>query len=187
MTQLIPSQKDYGPVTFDGENPEWLNIIAELNHIQRIAVEEPERAVGLLDNLQRRILIFIAAEEAQSELIKTCEVYRHYIIYTLYTNLKDATCEFSLHEKFRCEYKRLLGEKSEIVKVKTHPKHIPDFFVKIDGRLLPVEIKAQKFGDKAQEQLKRYMKFYGCENGIAVAPKLSTKLDQSIGFIALHC
>lgn len=64
-------------------------------------------------------------------------------------------------------------------------KHQPDLWVTVYGEEIPVEIKVSNFNYKALEQLKRYMKFYNCEKGVAIGEKLTTKLPKNIMFISI--
>ena len=50
------------------------------------------------------------------------------------------------------------------------PNHQPDFWIEVKESLFPVEVKRGAFNKKALVQLQRYMRFYGCNRGFAVAP-----------------
>ena len=51
---------------------------------------------------------------------------------------------------------------------------------------IPVEVKKFEFGRAALKQLLRYMKFYKCDKGIAVAKKLIVELPENIRFISIE-
>lgn len=93
--------------------------------------------------------------------------------------------EFHLHKKFKENYK-LFFPKAEILKVKNSPENIPDFWLKENNVIFPVEIKLKKFDKTALSQLLKYMDFYKSEKGVAVAPILKTKLPENITFIKLN-
>lgn len=61
--------------------------------------------------------------------------------------------------------------------------HIPDGFVRLDGEVLPVEVKRRRFTPLGRDQLLRYMAAYGASRGIAVAPELACDLPASITFV----
>jgi hypothetical protein len=92
--------------------------------------------------------------------------------------------EFDLHKKFKSMVSTLIPG-AKIILFKNNKEHIPDFWVDVNGLRSPVEIKYGKFGFSALKQLKRYMKFYDCKSGYAVARELTCTLPNSITFIPL--
>lgn len=74
-------------------------------------------------------------------------------------------------------------------KISYHPHqnchHIPDAWIEKDEEYIPVEVKLGDFNKSALEQLRRYMKTYKCEHGIAVGRKCTVSLDDNIQFISL--
>ena len=68
---------------------------------------------------------------------------------------------------------------------------IPQFLIKRTPKtcrfhgVVPVEIKRVHFDLRALDQLQRYMRIYGCECGISVAPKLASLLPDSVKFIQM--
>ena len=121
-------------------------------------------------------------------------VYQPFIIaseYLMLTNserFKEVTSEKVLSNtfKYNLENNKYEGLKPCRVKVETNQKHIPDGFAVYKDEIVPIEMKASKFDDKAQKQLRRYMKEYGCSYGIAVARELTTNLDNNIVFIPVE-
>jgi len=69
-----------------------------------------------------------------------------------------------------------------LVEVKTIEGKRPDFLVKKDGVVFPVECKLE-FNKTAVKQLQRYMKLWRVTKGYAVAPMLKCELPASIVFI----
>lgn len=100
----------------------------------------------------------------------------------LYVVDGNRTREVDLYTLFQYNYKKLLGENAEIIKFKNDPSHIPDFWVKLDEELIPVEIKLGAFNSTALKQLQRYMNFYKSPKGIAIGESLKTKLPENIMF-----
>src|SRR5699024_9692813 len=91
--------------------------------------------------------------------------------------------EFSIHRLFESNYKRIFGEKVNIVRRKNDSKNIPDFWLN-DGRVdIPVEIKLGSFNENHLKQLRRYMNFYKCEKGVAVAKGLNCAIPDDVVFI----
>lgn len=69
---------------------------------------------------------------------------------------------------------------------KDNPKHRVDIWLTdSNGVSIPVEMKLWNFNKSALEQLQRYMKFYKCDKGIAVARALKVELPKNIEFINL--
>lgn len=65
----------------------------------------------------------------------------------------------------------------------SNSKHRPDLWLAIDGEEVPVEMKLNAFDSKALRQLQRYMNFYNCKKGIAVAKELDCKIPDNITFL----
>lgn len=111
---------------------------------------------------------------------------RHAISERVIGNFIDTQpSERDIHDWFRDNFKRILGEEYRIVDHKNNKNHIPDFWVTTpqDFKIVPVEIKLHSFDHKSLEQLKRYMNFYESDRGIAVGKKLKCELPENITFI----
>lgn len=91
--------------------------------------------------------------------------------------------ETDIHDWFKAHYKEHLGNDYEIIKRKNNPKHIPDFWLLKEDAYTPVEIKLNSFDSRHLKQLQRYMDFYKCQNGIAVAASLNCELPANVMFI----
>lgn len=108
----------------------------------------------------------------------------HSISTTVMKNFLDSLPdEMAIHEWFKKNFKKHLGEGYKIVKLKNDPKHIPDFWLEKEKINIPVEIKKGDFNLKHLNQLQRYMNVYGCENGIAVGKSLACVLPPNIKFV----
>lgn len=92
--------------------------------------------------------------------------------------------EFTIHQKFSERVKELLGNDAKIIKRIDDVHHRPDFWVRLNGEDIPVEIKLNKFNQKALNQLLRYMNFYETSKGIAVGSELDVQLPDNIIFIS---
>lgn len=79
---------------------------------------------------------------------------------------------------------KVFNECEVISRINDH-RHQPDLWLVVQGEEVPVEIKLKKFNRKALEQLERYITFYKCNKGVAIAEKLTTKLPQNIKFISV--
>src|SRR5690625_5381955 len=84
--------------------------------------------------------------------------------------------EFSIHRKFNEQVNDLLGSDAKIIKRINDIHHQPDSWVSIKGEHIPVEMKLNKFNQKALKQLLRYMEFYNSQKGI---DRKSTRLNSS--------
>lgn len=91
--------------------------------------------------------------------------------------------EQNVYTWFRRVYKEKLGQEWDIIKAKNNPKHIPDFWLSNGKEKVPVECKKGDFNANSLKQLKRYIEYYGCEKGIAVAQSLCVDLPSNITFI----
>lgn len=99
--------------------------------------------------------------------------------------LKAATVrEKDIHSLFKKNYKTVLGKDCKIIKRKNDLHYIPDFWIKKDSQVIPVECKLYEFDKKALSQLLRYMDFYGCSHGVAVGKKLTCEIPDTITFIS---
>lgn len=92
--------------------------------------------------------------------------------------------EFSIHHRFNSRVKDLIGEQAKIVKRVNDIHHQPDSWVLHNGNYIPVEMKKEKFNQKALDQLQRYMDFYDSYFGIAVGSELTVGLPYNIKFIS---
>ena len=61
----------------------------------------------------------------------------------------------------------------------------PDFWVELDGTVMPVEVKKGKFNGKALDQLLGYMQEFGCDQGVAVGATLAVTLPQNVRFVCV--
>jgi len=102
----------------------------------------------------------------------------------LYNILKQRDNEATLVSHFKARYKDVLGSEYEKIEVKQNPKHRPDMWLKHNNKKIPVEAKRGRFDKKALLQLQRYMDFYKCAYGIAVASELTVELPENILFIS---
>lgn len=94
--------------------------------------------------------------------------------------------EFRIHQKFNEQVNELFGSDAKIIKRINDIHHQPDSWVSIYGENIPVEMKLNKFNQKALNQLLRYMKFYDSPKGIAVGSELDIDLPKNINFISTN-
>lgn len=120
-----------------------------------------------------------------AEIYKNDNVYKslHYAVSFLVVDREFRNNEFFYHDLFKKTYPLISG--SEIIKIKNDGKNIPDVWVFDRKENIPVEIKRKDFGKNALQQLKRYIKAYNCEHGIAVAERLTVKLPENIKFVPI--
>lgn len=69
------------------------------------------------------------------------------------------------------------------IEVKRDRLHIPDGFVEYQGHVLPVEVKRDSIVGSSISQIMRYMKEYGSNGGVVVAPKLNAPLPNNVIFV----
>ena len=92
--------------------------------------------------------------------------------------------EFYYQDLFKKHYSKIY--KGEVINKKSNGKDIPDVWVKESGKEIPVEVKLNKFDNKALKQLKRYMDVYECDKGYAVGRVLTVDLPSNIKFVPLE-
>lgn len=113
--------------------------------------------------------------------VACCEWIVHCIKETVMRWYLDSRAtEQDVYVWFRENISEILPSGARIVKKRNDRSHIPDFWVEIDGRLSPVECKLHEFDKSALDQLKRYMRFYGCRSGIAVASEFTCEVPSEI-------
>lgn len=94
--------------------------------------------------------------------------------------------EKDIHAWFKENVNDLLGTYCKIVKRKNDKHHIPDFWIKEKEAYVPVKIKLHEFSQRHLNQILRYMNFYGCAKGIAVAAELNCDLPSNVIFISYN-
>lgn len=118
-------------------------------------------------------------------LLKEYPFIRQAITQTVMSNyLTTRDTEFDKHKLFERNWRTVFDSSHELTSRKNNPAHIPDFWMRKDENFIPVEIKLNNFTTKSLKQLLRYMDFYDCERGIAVAEKLTCTLPENIKFIS---
>ncbi|PTF40660.1 hypothetical protein BUY11_10705 [Staphylococcus chromogenes] len=99
-------------------------------------------------------------------------------------SINNAFGELYFQRIFDENYQEII-KNSEKIDKKYDKKNIPDNYLLVNGKETPVEMKLNNFDLKALNQLTRYMKTYNCEQGIAIAEKLTVLLPSNIKFIPL--
>jgi hypothetical protein len=174
MKELIP-RDEYGVFADTRDVARVDNLVHEALHLSSTNLEH---------SLQ---LIEQAFLDCKCPWIKECvrETVMHWW-------LQARPTERDVYQWFLQHYKEKLGSSWQIVHKKNSPLHIPDFWISNGHLTIPVECKLHDFNTRALKQLQRYMAYYNCDNGIAVAATLTTILPSNIKFInfdidALSC
>lgn len=97
--------------------------------------------------------------------------------------LNSQHSEKDVYTWFRFNFSHYVDDSWHIVKRKNNAKHIPDFWLSNNVEFAPVECKLHDFDIHALHQLERYMQFYNCSKGWAVAENLKVELPTYIKFI----
>lgn len=154
-------------------SPKLYKIFVEvLNHICKTPrhyfnAEDMSTAFNDID-----VLSELALASKDKELIDLVDNFREYLI--LMDNCEFKEDEFLYHHLFDiygqevidyCSWGMLIETTEESL---NNGKDIPDKWVKINGKLAPVEIKFGQFNKAAIKQLKRYMTVYNTDYGIAI-------------------
>lgn len=169
---------------------------AGISSITKIRIEESNK-VTIDENLNYSVL---EVERARQEAIKNIEalsVYedvdnlecksRDFLYYAdsvLFSLINTGGInEFFYQDLFKEHYKSFLPL-TELVERENNRHHIPDAWLKENDEYIPVEVKLNNFNASALRQLKRYMEFYDCKNGVAVGDKLTVELPDNIQFVS---
>jgi hypothetical protein len=64
--------------------------------------------------------------------------------------------------------------------------HRPDFILKENGKIIPVEVKRVKFDRAALVQLERYMSHLQSQEGVAIASELCVSLPKRVRFVKIN-
>lgn len=88
--------------------------------------------------------------------------------------------EQDVYDWFKDNFKSYFSEDAKIIKRKNDPNHKPDFWVFSFGEIMPTECKLRDFDKKALKQLQRYMEFYHCAHGVAVASDFTCEVPKNI-------
>lgn len=128
--------------------------------------QEPTIFNKILDNLEN-IANYLELRESHEIIKSQNELY--------FQNLMKENIDDIFEGKYILDTER-----------KDNPKHRIDIWLTDSkGVSIPVEMKLRNFNKSALDQLQRYMKFYKCDKGIAVARSLKVELPKNIEFINL--
>lgn len=93
--------------------------------------------------------------------------------------------EYTIQRGFKENIDKIFNGKAKLIEKKNNNRHIPDVWIELENEEIPVEVKLDKFDNKALKQLERYMKFYNCNKGIAVAKSYTASSKDNIIFISI--
>ena len=82
-----------------------------------------------------------------------------------------------VQEQVKKNINRLIPGAEILNNFKRNPTHIPDFMIKIDGKIRPIEVKVKKVTLASVRQIVRYINFYKADKGYLIAPSLSDTID----------
>jgi len=160
---------------------EFIETKTKLNHMDliematKLSFTEPEK-------LERNLKLLDVAEIMMGDVENTFMFTSLNMM--VIKNFSDSRLtEFDIHKLFKSKYKKVLGEDYKIIKRKNNPKHIPDFWLMSNKEYIPVEIKLHEFNANHLKQLQRYINFYECSKGLAVAKELKCPLPSNIKFV----
>lgn len=137
--------------------------------------------------------ISLQDKTAAQQVLELASILHHpendFVFNELYGNVameitrNSIITEEYLYSRFNKSVKKIFGNDAKIVKKKNNPRHIPDSWIIANNNLMPVEMKLRTFDKKALKQLQRYMDFYECAYGVAVAEKTNVELPKNIKFV----
>src|SRR5690625_4137299 len=160
---------------------EFIETKTKLNHMDliematKLSFTEPEK-------LERNLKLLDVAEIMMGDVENTFMFTSLNMM--VIKNFSDSRLtEFDIHKLFKSKYKKVLGEDYKIIKRKNNPKHIPDFWLMSNKEYITVEIKLHEFNANHLKQLQRYINFYECSKGLAVAKELKCPLPSNIKFV----
>ena len=104
------------------------------------------------------------------------------IKYEATNNWKSTTQELGgVHVWFRQNHRTAIPD-SKLVKVIARDKKRPDFLVRLDDSIYPVECKIE-FTNQSLKQLRNYMRLWNSRTGFAVAYSLKCTVPSNITFV----
>ena len=160
---------------------EFIETKTKLNHMDliematKLSFTEPEK-------LERNLKLLDVAEIMMGDVENTF-MFTSLNMMAIKNFSDSRLTEFDIHKLFKSKYKKVLGEDYKIIKRKNNPKHIPDFWLMSNKEYIPVEIKLHEFNANHLKQLQRYINFYECSKGLAVAKELKCPLPSNIKFV----
>ena len=93
--------------------------------------------------------------------------------------------EFYWHKVFRKHVEALIPGASIVPRKRIDGSGYPDFLVKVENDICPVEIKRKDFNRTAYKQLRNYILEYEAPYGFAVAQNITTSLDANMIYVSL--
>jgi hypothetical protein len=190
--KVVNARELHGFLGIKTEFKEWIQTMLEYDF-----VENQDYAIKLNSDIFLDFIAKLSYEvycmDYVRRLQKLLNLYngdKYYLkdaVFTHLCNVKSSFIqnEFKLHDRFKKDLKNLIPN-AELVEIKNHRLHIPDFWIKIECDFIPVEIKLKEINKKSLKQIKRYMDFYKSKQGFVVAPKLSCELPDNVFFIKLE-
>lgn len=164
----------------DAESAQW--------RMNRLAIGVAYLAEALSANTYEDALSLVRVAEAAYPYLDASEMEK--------LSLAIVHEAFRVHHRWKCKneyyYQELFKEQAEqiipgceVVQRKMLKEHRPDAWIKLDGSVIPVEVKLHDFDRLALRQLERYMDAYGEERGVAVAREATVALPENIIFVGL--
>lgn len=153
----------------NNEESKFNEIDYKIRNAREVAMTDLQKALDIADEALKEIPSFYLNQCVHESL--------------LHIGLRCAYSEQDVYRWFEKRYKSFLGEESYIINKKSEKNNIPDFWVNFLNKETPVECKLNCFDKKALKQLIRYINFYKCNFGIAVANSCSVDIPDNIKFI----
>lgn len=165
------------------------------NQIRTVDFQKRNRyaTLGALSSFLATALDAKSEEESWS-ILNAASIIGHQMNCDSFNNLYGAVA-FEVVRKFsRSEfyYQSLFKERihkvlanCSVINKKSDGRNIPDAWVKLRGKAVPVEVKLGAFDARAMKQLLRYMRSYCSGAGIAVGKKLTVAIPKNVIFISL--
>ena len=173
----------------------------ELGEVTILYADEKPNGIVLGGNTYSRFDLLALAERATDKkaaavVLQLASILFHWQDDSTFNSLYGAVAmsiawatnesEATIYDLFSKNFKNVLGENVEIVKRTNNGKHIPDFWIKTEQGVIPVEVKLKDFNLKALHQLSRYISFYETTGGVAVGENLTVELPENITFVSIE-
>ena len=156
--------------TIGTESRQTVNAPQMLNAVVQLSYEDPQGAYEYFNNVKNSV-------EAGYEYLLDAV-----LTHLLWAKQCDRTFEKHIQDEFFNNLQKHLPGATKVT-VKRNKLHVPDGFVEYQGDVLPVEVKKDSIVGSSVIQIMRYIKEYGSQRGIVVAPKLNAPLPSNVIFV----
>lgn len=172
----------------EGQDAWAISIFSALSQIQQASYSEPLVALFLLKLLDSTTQYMM--DEGTYSWIRAAIMESSMSSYVAQKSQSSDKREgeiVGIQTRFVENISDLIPGAAVIRNYKNYKKgHKPDFMVRIDGKIRPVEVKKNKAHGSDVGQILRYIAIYEADKGYLVAPCCSAEIPSTVEFIECH-